>query len=120
MSYNPKWYIANKEVVSKRNVSWRKRNPDKLKVYNFRAKLKTNYNLSEEDYLNLLNGQNNLCAICNKEDKLNIDHCHSTNKIRGLLCSRCNLGLGHFQDNVGLLSKAIKYLDDKKDKAPSQ
>ena len=42
---------------------------------------------------------------------LAIDHCHSTGKIRGLLCDRCNHGLGHFKDDINLLIKAIEYLN---------
>lgn len=63
----------------------------------------------------MLNEQNNCCKICNThQNKLNsplhIDHNHSTNKIRGLLCSKCNQGLGFFYDNIGLMEKAIEYL----------
>lgn len=55
-----------------------------------------------------------LCKICNQSCssgyKLSVDHCHLTGEIRGLLCLRCNKGLGYFKDNPEFLSKAIKYL----------
>lgn len=57
--------------------------------------------------------QHNRCPICNRnfdEVQYNIDHCHSTNIIRGILCSNCNLGIGHFKDDIDLLKKAINYL----------
>jgi len=58
----------------------------------------------------LLVKQGGLCAICGKSCKLNVDHCHETNKIRGLLCFNCNLLLGHAKDNISILSNAIEYL----------
>lgn len=58
--------------------------------------------------------QGNACAICGerfKNEKLtHIDHCHTTGKIRGILCVRCNVGLGQFKDNIISLQQAIKYL----------
>ena len=42
---------------------------------------------------------------------MNQDHSHKTNKVRDLLCSQCNLGLGHAKDSIDLLNKAIKYLE---------
>lgn len=57
------------------------------------------------------------CAICGSTDpkdrrkKFHIDHCHKTGKVRGALCSNCNLGLGSLQDNPELLRKAALYLE---------
>lgn len=78
---------------------------------------------SKKEYHEMLTRQNNVCFICKKEEtsksngkksdairRLSIDHCHSTKKIRGLLCSFCNKGLGHFKDSIELLESAIKYL----------
>lgn len=73
-------------------------------------------------YLRKLEEQNNLCIICNKPEtqidkrsnkfkRLAIDHCHKTKKIRGLLCSSCNHGVGCFQDSIILIQQAINYLD---------
>jgi hypothetical protein len=59
----------------------------------------------------------NRCGICGSEESgssraetLFVDHCHTTGAIRGLLCHRCNLGVGYFRDNPDLLDAAIKYL----------
>lgn len=64
--------------------------------------------------------QNNKCAICSEDIPIDyqsrtggrfvIDHNHKTGKVRGILCNSCNIALGHFKDNTGLLYTAIKYL----------
>jgi hypothetical protein len=62
----------------------------------------------------LLSAQDGRCAICGAERgtrRLAIDHDHTTGFIRGLLCVRCNTGLGSFRDDPELLRKAIEYLD---------
>lgn len=69
------------------------------------------YNLTTEEYNFLYKLQEGKCAICEKpEEILNIDHCHLSNRNRGLLCQRCNFGLGNFNDDIELFHKAISYL----------
>jgi hypothetical protein len=78
--------------------------------------LKNRYGIMEFDYEQLAQQQNNKCAICGvspENKRLDLDHCHTTKKIRGLLCNNCNRGLGHFKDNPQLLTKAIEYLKPK-------
>ncbi len=81
--------------------------------------LKRRYGITLDDYDRILVLQNNKCAICNSTSsgKKNnkyfvVDHCHTTGKIRGLLCHGCNVGMGHLQDDVELLEKAIAYLGE--------
>jgi hypothetical protein len=78
------------------------------------------YGITAEDYYNMLAAQNNKCAVCESEEvnssrvssgKLFIDHCHTTGKVRGLLCSKCNHGIGLLNDDTALLQKAIEYLN---------
>lgn len=52
------------------------------------------------------------CAICGSTQRLCIDHCHASLKIRGLLCSKCNTGLGMFRDNPIFLKRAADYIID--------
>lgn len=60
----------------------------------------------------MLAEQNGLCKICNRNKELVVDHCPKTGKVRGLLCGKCNKGLGHFFDNKNYLKQAINYLGE--------
>jgi hypothetical protein len=76
-----------------------------------RRSLWSKYRLTPEDFDDLVEKQQNKCAICGApEPKFHVDHDHQTNKIRGLLCSHCNLMLGHARDNIETLLAAIEYL----------
>jgi hypothetical protein len=107
------WYQDNKDRARKSHKKWQQANREWIK----NDALKVNYNFSLEEYKVLLEKQHGCCAICHKpssdfKKSLHVDHCHTTSKVRGLLCSNCNRGLGHFQDNVLILQNAIKYLED--------
>lgn len=73
------------------------------------------YCLSSEEYERSIKEQNYKCKICKRANstgkRLAIDHCHRTGKVRGLLCEKCNHGLGKFEDNISFLKEAIKYLE---------
>lgn len=72
------------------------------------------YGITVDDFRELLYIHNGQCAICGiKNEDLEIDHCHKNGHVRGLLCSRCNRGLGLFKDNIASLQKAINYLKPK-------
>jgi len=81
---------------------------------------KCRYGITVEHFNQLLKMQNGLCAICGQpstaRDKfgkirsLGVDHDHKTGKLRGLLCSNCNTGLGQFREKIKFLEKAIEYL----------
>jgi len=76
-----------------------------------RLQWKRKYGLDIQESEQMLKYQNHHCPICNSF--LNnpvVDHCHKTNKVRGILCPQCNLGLGAFRDNTTYLQNAIKYL----------
>lgn len=72
------------------------------------------YGLSFDEYLNLIQSQNNTCKICKAAFKrtkdIHVDHNHNTGKIRGILCSNCNRCLGLLKDNITVLQNAIEYL----------
>lgn len=114
-----KRYEKDPEGQKARAKDYRKRlkesSPEKLFISNRRTKLKRSYNISLEDYDTLLLSQDNRCKICGKEPSaklLAVDHCHTTGKVRGLLCSNCNTALGLVKDNKELLSRMITYLEE--------
>ena len=81
----------------------------------------TKESLREYVYDYLFEQQGWRCCICNTQamrQRLSIDHCHKTGKIRGLLCDMCNKGLGMFQDNPAMLEAAITYLKNRQDRVP--
>ena len=81
--------------------------------------LQRRYGISSEQYDEMLKRQDHKCKICGSENpkgngnRFAVDHCHSSNRVRGLLCQECNQGLGKFNDDISLLSRAITYLNDK-------
>jgi Recombination endonuclease VII len=84
------------------------------------AQLKFDYHITLEVYNEMLKNQNGVCAICkeppagkHKCDKvLCVDHDRKTGQVRRLLCHNCNLGIGHFKENIILLQNAINYLKE--------
>lgn len=114
-----KWYERTKTSEYKKQY----RGFDLVESYISKTKLRQltrRYNISEKEYLELLQSNDSLCHICNKKETaktkdgkeimLSVDHCHDTGKIRGLLCYTCNTALGLFKDSEELLSNAILYL----------
>lgn len=66
-------------------------------------------------YSNLFKEQEGVCAICKQAENgrykhLSVDHCHTSLKIRGLLCNNCNRGIGLLQENKEILQNAVEYL----------
>ncbi len=120
-----------KEKQYKRLKEWREDNPDKLKEQRNRSRprqqnyyqknkesfkdkfLQRRYDISIHEYNSMLDLQNGNCKICNNpagKKQLAVDHDHATGKVRGLLCSNCNTGLGLFKDDIKLLENARRYL----------
>jgi hypothetical protein len=80
------------------------------------------HKLTGEQYDQMIQDQDNRCGICLKEEtrpsrtkgkvtRLSVDHCHTTNKVRGLLCYKCNLMIGYALDSPDILYSAIMYLE---------
>lgn len=84
------------------------------------AHLRRKFGMTLDEYDALLKKQNNACAICKKQQahrpgtNLPIDHCHTTGKVRGLLCDFCNQGIGSLMDSPELLRVAADYLEKSK------
>lgn len=106
---NLQWLNKNKTKRNEYLKRYRKMRPDLEK----NRQLKHRFGITLEDYHGLKNQQDNKCAICKTSfDNVtaNVDHCHTTGKVRGLLCSKCNHGLGLFKDSVDNLNEAINFL----------
>jgi hypothetical protein len=105
---------ANEHPEVRRRASLKYAQSDKGKNKQVKNWLENKYGLTEDQYQELWNKQNGLCAICGKPEettqRLHVDHCHRTDTIRGLLCGKCNRGIGMFDDEQELLLKAAEYL----------
>jgi len=106
---------ANKEEHKKYQAEYRKNHDSReYKREYHKNKRFDKYGITKEFFEKMLEMQNFSCEICQMkfDDKHRpyIDHCHRTNKVRGLLCMHCNTGLGHFEDDPELLKSAMEYL----------
>lgn len=117
---DPAYAEATRARARKRYEQF-KDDPDYLarrNLYRFRYQLKQ-YGMTIEDYETMYEAQAGMCAICGlppSEKRLSIDHCHDTKEVRGLLCTRCNSGIGFLQHEGSLLRKAAAYLDESRTK----
>jgi len=116
--HNNRW-TNNSQGEKVKRKSYYKANKEKFQHRNFKNSILKKYGLSLEKYNQMLADQNNQCAICKNEFELEkntsninklpcVDHCHQTNKVRALLCRRCNIVLGIIES--GFIDKAKKYL----------
>ncbi len=104
--------LKQKENKKIANLKWKHTVKDNGFTNQQLSTFKHRYKINGEELSNLIEEQNNKCAICNIEltKEFLIDHCHKTNKVRGLLCRDCNFAIGLFKDNVKTLENAIQYL----------
>jgi hypothetical protein len=109
-------YQADPEKAKAATLRWRQANPERVaetnRVHNFR---KVGVEYERGTYARKLAEQEGRCAICGHvpgegERSLRLDHCHTTLKLRDLLCDGCNTGLGLFRDDPLRLLAAVEYL----------
>lgn len=108
------WTLKNKDRKKEYDKRRRERvGPESEKRFN--RYLNKKFNITRDKYNNIVDSQNNKCAICGRGPaengkKLHLDHCHKTNKIRGLLCAQCNWYLGFIEKDYTILNKILQYL----------
>lgn len=128
-AYAKKWRSRPEIIERNRSyqLQWSRRKERKQQILEYQRailpsgitrrkmfKIKYKYGLSEERYLAILQQQNGCCATCKipfiDHKSTQIDHCHATGKIRGILCPHCNRALGQVADNIEILASLIEYL----------
>jgi len=129
-----RWKRENRDYLNARERADRLANPEKHKKWERDERLRNGKNITlrvitsrrgitVQTYNEMLERIDNKCEICGNEEtrknpdgrttRLCIDHCHKTEKIRGMLCHSCNTGIGKFKDDIELLQKAIEYLKER-------
>ena len=105
--YKRQWYLAHKDLVAKWGREWRQANPRGRRA----QALSRLYGMTLDQYDAQVVAQQGRCAICRKVEPLEVDHSHQTDKVRGLLCGRCNRAVGLFKDDPGAMRAAATYLE---------
>ena len=107
------WFENNKSRHNLNAQKWRKKNPVKTKA----SILKNQYGITMLQFEDLLKQQDHKCGVCKKPQSemkkaFSVDHCHTTGKVRGLLCNNCNVAIGLLKVDSGIdnLQNAIKYV----------
>jgi len=118
------WVAKNPDYNKEYQKEYRKKNPNAVNEWRKdnrmsarEAHLKNKFGITHFEFEFLKEFQGGVCAICKTptDKTLHVDHDHATSKVRGLLCSNCNRGIGHLKENVVFLAEAIKYLENNKD-----
>lgn len=121
-NYSKQRWANNKQNESARSKRWRQNNTSYLQKYEKGKKTRNRYwpHLTQEQayslFMEMRKQQNECCAICDRHESnfkkgLVVDHCHTTGKVRQLLCQNCNAMIGMAKENELVLLKAIKYLN---------
>lgn len=107
----PRYHARCKPCHSIKRKQWRNYDPIKYRD----SFLKRVYGISSKEYDELLEKQNQVCAIClNKCPSgryLAVDHCHETKRVRGLLCCNCNRAIGLLNDDIENITRAKEYIE---------
>ena len=122
-SANPKRKAARVTYAKK----WASKNVTHVAEWHRSRHIQTRYGLSEGEYEEMLTSQGGVCGICRNPEtavhwssiskRLSIDHDHVTGKVRGLLCDKCNRGLGYFGEDAARLHAASVYLSENSSKS---
>jgi hypothetical protein len=109
-----------RECDNIRHAQYRENNKEKTKIVTRRYHLKIKFGITLEKYESMVLEQEGKCFICNEKEtstrsgkvkRLAVDHCHKTDKVRQLLCQRCNTVLGKVKEDTDLLERMMHYIE---------
>lgn len=119
LKQNPAWLTDRNRKRREYEAHRRNSNPDKMRSYFRNGNLKKLYGITTEQFNVMAEDQNYTCKVCgtapgntNRRDRLHVDHCHTTGKIRGLLCANCNNAMGYAGDDPMRLRALADYLEN--------
>jgi hypothetical protein len=118
-AYQKKWREANREYLNAYNRAKYAKDPSKKNAYHKEKAyfLKKFYGITKEDRDRIIAEQGGNCPGCTEfldlslPRQVQVDHCHSTDKVRGVLCFGCNSAIGRVKDNIETLKRLIVYLE---------
>lgn len=105
-------------VTPRKRARYEDRHPGSTKALKrrigYEARLKSKYGMSYADYQRMYAIQSGRCAICRTpQARLCVDHCHMTERVRGLLCNRCNSALGFIGENELVAREMVRYIENR-------
>jgi len=111
------FYKGMKSICKECHKLYKKKDLEKTKTTDRRYYWKKKYGLTEDQYRKMSKDQNGLCKACNnpptgRNTFLSVDHCHSTGRIRGLLCSNCNLAVGNLLESFDRALMVANYIKE--------
>lgn len=114
-----RWRDANPDKMKANRNADRAKNRDRIRKTVRAYSIRTTYGITIEEYDRLREEQNHRCKICGTDRAARmhtdyswrVDHCHTTGKVRGLLCHNCNIAMGLLHENTETLNAMIKYID---------
>lgn len=122
--YNFEWREKLKQKEDETEKEWHARKWEDRRIrdpeWDYDRNLQRKYGINISDYNRMHNEQDGKCGICKRKEsriandkltRLSVDHCHSTGKVRGLLCFACNSTLGKYDDKIEFLKSMIDYLE---------
>lgn len=111
-SYSRDYAAGNRERRNSRLKKWRENNPDGARRTDRSKHYRRAYGITVEEADRMKSQNGGKCQICNRvASKLNIDHCHKTGAVRGVLCSVCNTYIGMIGDDPTVAQRMADYLN---------
>jgi formate dehydrogenase maturation protein FdhE len=123
-AYQKAYYRRNRAKKLAASKVWKEANRDKSREHarmrnssrlGWSAQLKKKYGIDADRFEEMEAEQGGLCAVCGEKPphRLHVDHCHSTYKVRGLLCGHCNRAMGLLRDRPAVARAAARYLEQR-------